>query len=131
MLRFKRCITIVGSVAFMMAVAVFLLKLRHGSNELYFPTMADFEKIQFDMTEGEVKAILGPPHALTARKSLISPNRAPNNVFVYYGPKDADGISYKFDIEFNATGVCGVSHGIHSEPSMLEKLKDWLKGVLG
>lgn len=115
----------------MMAVAVVLVKLRHGSNELYFPTIADFEEIQFHMTEGEVKAILGPPHALTTSRSLIFPNMPPNKVFVYYGAKDADGTSYKFDIEFSATGVCGVSHGIHYEPSMLEKLKDWLKGVLG
>jgi hypothetical protein len=106
--RFKRCIKIAASVAFLMAIAVLLLKLHHGSNEVYFPTMADFEKIQFDMTESQVKAILGSPHELTARKSLISPNRPASKVFVYYGPKDADGSSFKFDIEFNATGVCGL-----------------------
>jgi len=120
------------------ALLTFYLAYRAATKELYHPTETDFEKITFGMSEGEVEAILGPPHKVltweSSKREFYRPPYPGVKVFFYYGREHETGLTNDtFNVKIDTTTgrVCGYGTGSSKEPSLIDKLNQWLKDVFG
>jgi hypothetical protein len=136
MSRMAKCTILFSIVLLLGALAIFIIFLRGTKKEFYYPTEADFEKIQFDMTYEEVETILGPPHKVltsnSSRNEFYRPDRPGDKVFLYEGTVDEEGKFHHGHFQFNREGkVYGRGHGWGTQKpkSMLERMLEWIQGL--
>jgi hypothetical protein len=116
----------------------FYLAYRVATQEVYHPTMRDFNLIRNGMSESEVKAILGPPHKVltfNSESELHRPESPDLEVFIYYGPQEKGKLTvriYNVKIDTINDQVCSYGYGSGTtDPSFSQRARRWFKNVFG